>query len=287
MPSLLADGFSYGWSVRNDISSWLCFRNRMTTFEEYVDGTRSNARDTLTRFTPFITVLRTLNAAYETLLPSFFSTGLTGEGTVLFAAMSHAAFLAAVKLAAGGELLPAYFVFRGCLEDALYGFYLFHRPELKSVWMARQDSEHAKKKVRAAFQITPMRKFLGEQAQSVGDQFRVVYETLIDFGAHPNTLAFTSHLTPIPDSTDQMWQYINLTTLDQAMAFRLGAMTGLCALNILALMFPHQFAQSGAGALLLRAHNEFSNVPEPGSKEEEDAGKEFRCHPEPPMPRRG
>jgi len=244
----------------------------MPTLEEYVDGTHNNARESLTRFVPFVTVLRTLNAAYDALLPAFTSTGFTGEGTVAFAAMSHAAFLSAVRLAASGELLPSYFVFRGCLEDALYGFYLLQRPALKSIWMARQDSDDAKKKIRATFTIGAMRKLLQEKNSSVGDQFNLVYETLIDFGAHPNTLAFTSHLAPIPDSTDQMWQYINLTTLDQAMAFRLGAMTGLNALNILALMFPEQFAGSDAGVLLLRAHHEFNAVPDPGSKEEEASG---------------
>ena len=206
-------------------------------------------------------------------MPSFVSTGLIGEGTVAFAAMSHAAFLAAVKLAASGELLPSYFVFRGCLEDALYGFYLLNHPELKPIWTARQDSDDAKKQVRTAFTIGGMRKLLEEKSLSIGKQFGIVYETLIDFGAHPNTLAFTSHLAPIPGSTDQMWQYINLETLDQAMAFRLGAMTGLNALNILSLMFPDQFARSAAGALLARAHHQFDSVPAPGSKEEEESGR--------------
>jgi hypothetical protein len=145
--------------------------------------------------------------------------------------------------------------------------------------MARQDSEDSKKKVRAAFTIGSMRKLLEEKSPSVGDQFGLVYETLIDFGAHPNTLAFTSHLAPIPDSADQMWQYINLMTLDQAMAFRLGAMTGLNALNILAVMFPDQFARSGAGVLLLRAHDEFNAVPDPGSKEEEASGRRRASNP--------
>jgi hypothetical protein len=240
----------------------------MTAFEEYVDGTRSNARDVLTRYRPFITVLRTLNSAFESLLPTL---GSTGEGAVFFVAMSHAAFLAAVKLAVSGELLPSYMVFRGCLEDALYGFYLFHHPELKPVWMARQQSEAARKKVREEFPIGRMRKFLTEKNQAVGEQFGLVYESTIDFGAHPNALALTAHLAPIEGSTDQIWQYINLTTVDQAMAFRLGAMAGLNALNIFALLFPSQFAASGAGALLMRAHNEFAVTPDPGSEAEKAA----------------
>lgn len=240
----------------------------MTPFEEYVEGTRSNARNVLSRYAPFITVLNTLNSAYESFLPAL---GSSGEGAALFVAMSHAAFLTAVKLAVSGELLPSYMVFRGCLEDALYGFYLFHHPELKKVWSARQESEAAKNKVRDEFPIGRMRKFLTERNQAVGEQFGLVYETTIDFGAHPNALALTAHLAPIPGSTDKNWQYINLSTLDQAMALRLGAMAGLNALNIFALIFAQQFAATGAGALLMRAHKEFGALPDPGSRAEETA----------------
>jgi hypothetical protein len=237
----------------------------MSTLEQYVDGTAGNARQVLTRYRRFISVLRTLNLAYESLLSQL--TGI-GEGTILFAAMSHAAFLAGVKLATSGELPPAYMVFRGTLEDALYGFYLFHHPTLKPVWMARQESEAAKKKVRDEFPVGRMRKFLTEQNQAVGQQFGLVYETTIDFGAHPNALAFTSHLQPVPGSTDHVWQYINLVPVDQAMCLRVGAMAALNALNIFALLFPQQFATSGAGKLLMQAHNEFAAVPDPGTGEE-------------------
>jgi len=240
----------------------------MSTFEEYVEGTTGNAEDVLTRYEPFIKVLRTLNACYERLLPSLTS---TGEGTSVFVAMSHAAFLAAVKLAVSGELPPAYMVFRGCLEDALYGFFLFHHRELRSVWMARQDSEETKKKVRKEFAIGTMRGFLTEKNPAVGEQFGIAYETTIDFGAHPNTLAFTSHLAQIPESTDQTWQYINLTPVDQAMAFRIGAMAGLNALDMFALLFPDQFKETDAASLLVQGHREFAQVPEPGTAAEQVA----------------
>src|SRR5205823_11419881 len=128
-------------------------------------------------------------------------------------------------------------VMRGCVENALYGFYLFHHPELKPVWMARHDSDAAKKKVRAAFPIAGMKKFLAEKDAAVGAQFDLVYETTIDFGAHPNTMAFTAHLTPVPGSTDSVWQYLNMSAVDMAMALRMTALIGLNALNIFSLVF--------------------------------------------------
>lgn len=240
----------------------------MTSFEEYVAGTTSNAHGALSRYRPFITVLRTLNSTYELLLSQL--TGI-GEGTIIFAAMSHAAFLAAVKLATSGELPPSYMVFRGTLEDALYGFYLFHHPELKAIWIARHESEAAKKRVRDEFPIARMRKFLVGQNEAIGSQFGLVYETTIDLGAHPNALALTSHLMPVPDSTDHIWQYINLRPEDQAMCLRVGAMAALNALNIFALLFREQFVASGAGNLKVAAHNQFAALPDAATGEESAA----------------
>jgi len=233
---------------------------------QYADGTHANSRITLERYGEYVRVLHTIDEAFRVMLPAL--RGMR-EGTALFMAMSHAAFLAAVRLAASGELPPAYMVFRGTLEDALYGFYLFHHPALKPVWMARHDSDAAKKKVRDEFRVGKMKKFLTDMQPAVGDQFGVVYDATIDFGAHPNALVFTSHLAPIEGSTDQMWQYIDLSPVDQGMALRLGAMAGLNSLNVFRLIFTDQFDSSGGTVLLLRAHQEMELIPEPGGSEEE------------------
>jgi hypothetical protein len=240
-------------------------RTKMSRFAEYVDGVHGNSKNVLVRFKPHLVLLTTIESAYTDVLPTL-SGG--GEGTAIFVAMSHAAFLAGVQLATGGQLPPSFMVYRGALENALYGFYLFSHPELKTVWMARHDSETAKKKVRDEFPIGRMKRFLQEKSAAIGDQFSLVYDTTIDLGAHPNALAFTSHLTPVPGSTDHIWQYINLSPVDVAFALRVGAMAGLNALNIFNLMFPEQFASSGAGALLFNSHDQLIKLPAPGSEDE-------------------
>jgi hypothetical protein len=176
--------------------------------------------------------------------------------------MSHAAFLAGVQLASSGQLPSSCMVFRGCLENGLYGFYLFHHPELKSVWMARHDSPDAKKKVRDEFTIGKLKKFLVASNQAVGKQFELVYDTTIDFGAHPNMLAFTSHLIPLEGTTDQMWQYINLQPVDLLFALRLAAMSGLNALNIFALLFTNAFRESSGASLLSQSHDLLQQLPD-------------------------
>jgi len=231
----------------------------MVSFEDYIDGVRGNSRSTLQEHDQAVSVLRTLDSAYAEILPRL--TG-TREGTAIFAVMSHAAFLAGVELVTSGQIPSSCMVFRGCLENALYGFYLFHHPELKQVWMGRHDSAGAKKRVREEFPVGRMEKFLLEESEAIGTQFELVYDTTIDFGAHPNMLAFTSHLMPIEGSTDQVWQYINLQPVDLLFALRVAAMAGVNALNIFALMFTKAFAESACASLLSQAHVEFQQLPE-------------------------
>jgi hypothetical protein len=239
----------------------------MTSFEDYAAGTYQNASQALKRYPEFISALKSLDSVYDAVLPRL---GAAGEGAAIFAGMSHAAFLCGVKLALSGELPPAYMVIRGCLEDALYGFFLFHNPHLKAVWMARQQSKDAKTKVRDEFKIGRMKKLLKEKNSPIATQFDVAYEATIDFGAHPNSLAFTSHLTPMPGTADHMWQYVNVTPIDQAMALRVAAIGGLSALNIYGVTFPNAFVESGAAPLLVIAHERLNALPDPGTEAEHD-----------------
>jgi len=237
----------------------------MVTLEQYFDGTAANARATLGRYAEYVTTLRTLNEAYFTVLPAI---GKGREGVAVFAGMSHSAFLAGSRLAASGELLSANMALRGCVENAIYGFFLFHHPELKPVWMARHDNDESRAKIRREFTVGRMKSELREKDPHVADQFELVYEASIDFGAHPNAMAFIGNLVDVPGSTDKIWQYVNLEVVDQAIALRMAAMAGLASLNILSLTFPNEFVASGANASLARAHEEIDALPEPGSPEE-------------------
>jgi hypothetical protein len=236
----------------------------MPTLEEYFDGTNQNSHRALRDLPHHIGLLRTVDEAYAKVLAHL---GTTHEGTVLFAGMSHAAFLATVQLGTSGQLPPAYVVMRGCVEDAIYAFFLFHHPELKAVWSARNDSPAAKKKVRDEFTIGRMKKFLSEKHSAIATQFEVVYDATIDLGAHPNALGAYSHLIEL-ESGDFEWQYINTSPVDRNFALRMAGSAGICALNIFQEMFPVHFVSTAAGELLTQAHDLLESLPTP----EQDAG---------------
>ena len=67
---------------------------------------------------------------------------------------AHSSFLAASRLAVSGHLPEAYMVLRGTLENALYGFYIAVRPELRETWLRRRDDAASMRAVKQEFQIT-------------------------------------------------------------------------------------------------------------------------------------
>ena len=75
---------------------------------------------------------------------------------------------------------------RGTLEAALYGWWVNKRPELKTIWSNRDESEHAKKLVRDSFKVADIRAALKADQPAFANQFGVAYEATIDMGAHPN-----------------------------------------------------------------------------------------------------
>jgi len=228
--------------------------------EEYFDGVHRNSHIALQTHVEHADLLRTINRIFELILPAL---GIAGENSAIFAAMSHAAFLSAVQLATSGQLPPSFMVARGCVENAIYGFFLFHNPDLKKVWISRENDEESKATVRKEFTISRMKALLKEKERSVGEQFELIYNATIDFGAHPNALAFISHLMPVSDSSgDQLWLYVDTNGLDQRFALRLVAMAGMNALNILAAAFPEHFQTTGAFIELYHAHETFAALPE-------------------------
>ena len=238
----------------------------MTTFEDYFRGTNRNSINALKRLPHYAELLRLLDDAFESGLSHL---GSGREGAALFAAMAHAAYLTAVQLGTSGQLPPSAMVTRGCVENAIYGFFLYHHPELKKIWSGRQSSPGAKQKVRNEFKIGPMKRFLTEKNKALAEQFAVVYDATIDLGAHPNALGTYSHLIKL-DSGAFEWQYINTTRVDQTFALRIVAMGGLFALNIFKELFPVNFTSTGASDQIAHAHKLLLALPDP----EEEATQE-------------
>ncbi|MEX0915320.1 MAG: hypothetical protein WDZ60_05450 [Wenzhouxiangellaceae bacterium] len=100
---------------------------------------------------------------------------------------AHASFRAAIRLAISGELMPVFMTLRGCIESALYANAMVQDTKLCDVWLSRGKNEDCRKECRKKFAVNKMIGAL-EQAhsQEFADRVKLIYDTSIDFGAHPN-----------------------------------------------------------------------------------------------------
>jgi hypothetical protein len=86
----------------------------------------------------------------------------------IFLLRAHSSYLAAAHLARAGQLPETYMLLRGCLENAVYGFYFHHKPESHERWLRRHENAKAGKIMRDEFKIARMLRLLTEHDSECG-----------------------------------------------------------------------------------------------------------------------
>lgn len=100
---------------------------------------------------------------------------------------SHASYRAAIRLALSGEIMPVFMTLRGSIESVLYANAMVQDSGLCDVWLLRGKNRKARKECRKQFSISRMFEALAAaHSQDFADSVRLLYDTTIDFGGHPN-----------------------------------------------------------------------------------------------------
>ncbi len=116
--------------------------------------------------------------------------GLSPPFSVLLLLNAHASYRSAVRLAFSGQLLPSFMSLRGAVESALYAHAMVADPKLVDIWNNRGADKKSRDKCRKAFSIGNMFQYLeGAHEKFFADHVRDIYDSTIDFGAHPNRLS--------------------------------------------------------------------------------------------------
>jgi hypothetical protein len=111
---------------------------------------------------------------------------------VYFFQQCHSSYLAAVRLAASGQNPPAQMVLRGCLENAMYAYLVFRRPQDKHVWLNRASEPET---VRDRFTASQVWKQMDHHDPQLRKRIEPLYDRTIDEGAHPNVNAMKRHFS--------------------------------------------------------------------------------------------
>ncbi len=164
---------------------------------KFLDALRGNAYATYANLQPQFQRLVAIDSAYRKLVDSLYN--MEDWFAAFFLHRAHSNFLAAVRLCVSVQIPETYAVLRSCLETALYGFYLSRNPGSCETWLRRHESEAHKQKVRDEFKIGDLLKLLNSANPKEGQAAATLYETTIDYGAHPNERAIMQTLTMTKD----------------------------------------------------------------------------------------
>ncbi len=160
-----------------------------------------------------------------------------------FLLRSHASFLCAVQLTAGGQIPEAFMVLRGCLENALYGLYIYKNPKIAELWMNRNTDEASKKIVKSEFKLGKIMDVLEQEFKALVIPVKTLYERTIDYGAHPNVDSILSVLKreEIGDSVKFNLNYLDAKTSAHALCLKTTAQVGVASLALFGLVYKERF----------------------------------------------
>ncbi len=198
-----------------------------TPLIDVIDGTHGNSRNYLDENPEIAGLLQDIENVYAELLSL---PALTKHGPLIFVAMTHATYLAAVQLSTSGQLPPSYMTSRGVLEASIYGWWVNERPELKKIWSNRDESEEARQLVKNSFKIGDIRKALKAKRPAFENQFGKAYKRTIDLGAHPNAASHWTNMTDPDENRESTYLYINQEHPAQRVAVLTSASCAVTAL---------------------------------------------------------
>jgi hypothetical protein len=168
-----------------------------------------------------------------------------------FIGRCHSAYLGAIKLSTSGQVVEAYMVIRGCLENALYALFINDAPaaneelsERSLVWINRGKDEKSTKKCRQMFTYRAAIDNLLNQDKILGQEALCLYNRAIDLGAHPN---FPGHITTSVVSKDEVGVEFLLPGCNPAckLCVQTTVEVGICSLKIFGRIFGDRFHSAG------------------------------------------
>jgi hypothetical protein len=164
-----------------------------------------------------------------------------------FLLRAHSAYRAAVGMVMGSQLYEAQAMLRLSLEHASYGFFIGDDQARWTRWMNRNDDEKSKELVRKEFTHGAIKRALKAANAKIGGHLEVLYERLIDFGAHPNEQGFSmsTKMHRSQNETHILSVYLHDDGVPLDFALKTTAQVAICVLQIAYLIYPTRMEFKG------------------------------------------
>lgn len=208
---------------------------------QFIKDAWYNTYATFGNLKPEFTRLTAIHRAFQKIIDNLLNTPEWFAGFFLMRA--HSAYLAGARLSLSGQVNEAYIVLRGCLENSLYGLHISNNPDTREVWLCRHDDEDSKRKCKNEFTAGNVFKTLGLRDTKIHRIAKELYETTIDYGAHPNELGLLSMMRKTQDEhkIDFMVDYLAGNSMPLRLGLKMTARVGVCSLFIFKLVFKERF----------------------------------------------
>ena len=173
------------------------------SLSKYFRDAEYNERVTAINYPEVFRLLRFVQASFELVEEAIESARGPARPLPQFLLVrAHSAFLASVRLAMSGQSFEAQVVLRSGIESAWYALHMATDPvpgARAEVWLRRNDDDEATTMCRNEFTVAKVRASHEAVDPQGATDLQWLYETLIDFGAHPNQRGVLASVIRVED----------------------------------------------------------------------------------------
>lgn len=174
--------------------------------------------------------------------------------SALFLFRAHSAFRGAARLGLSAQVIECYPLLRSVLEAAVYGLVVSRDAKKAEVWTNRHESDQAQAQCRQSFRIGELLETVDGIDARTGALVRTLYDTTIDYGAHPNerSILGVAKRTEDEEMITFSLQYLTNTPIMMAATLKVMCQVGVVALGVFNNIWEHRWKILGVPGELRR-----------------------------------
>lgn len=168
----------------------------------------------------------------------------------MFMTRTLSAFCAAIRLSTGGQFSETFPILRVAIENAWYALHIGKDPDgarRARIWLSRNDNDQALKACKIEFVVSRVRATHEEHDPASAKQLQTLYETMIDYGGHPNMRGVLTgfDLVVSPGTATIFTPLLSVEALPMVLATRMAVAVAVGGLHVYRLIYPERVQISG------------------------------------------
>lgn len=159
---------------------------------------------------------------------------------------SHSAFRAAAMVSMSGMVSETFALARTTVEWAAYACRIAENENAFRAWIDREDNETTLRKCISEFSHRKLLESLGRTSDQLILPFETIYETSINYGAHPNVFGAFAGMVINETGNDLSLtaQYLQPPEIELKLALKTVCRAGFFPLAVMSFLFPKRLVET-------------------------------------------